>query len=265
MTAASIYGSPQKLLWGISARRTRFPWGETGVSGEATDLCSRRGWRGMGPGAYARVAEIMSGRAISQQGLTATCKDPTIEGEPEGWGGIWSGAWARKSDERGVTPSEATREVVPTSGNTRRGRRSPGHSVTIDEEHERTWPKRPNLSRGCKAPAGSSGRWLGDRQTTVMRGVCESALKPPLLWAGLPSDRCRAEPRSEPDSGNPTVRDRREALRNVTKGAGLRPEAKATEMPPDPTVRALNFYPDNRTHGLKGERGNVPAPRAARP
>lgn len=51
----------------------------------------------------------------------------------------------------------------------------------------------------------------------------------------------------------------------MTRGAGLRPGAKATEMPPDPTVRALNFYPDNRTHGLKGEWGNVPALREARP
>ena len=30
----------------------------------------------MGLSTYARVAEITSGRAISQQGLTATCKDP---------------------------------------------------------------------------------------------------------------------------------------------------------------------------------------------
>ena len=87
MTAASIHGSPQNLLWGLSARRTRFPWGEIGVSREATDICSRRGWRGMGPGAYARVAEIMSGRAISQQGLTATYKDSTFEREPVGWEG----------------------------------------------------------------------------------------------------------------------------------------------------------------------------------
>lgn len=103
----------------------------------------------MGPGAYARVAEIMSGRAISQQGLTATYKDPAFEGEPEGWGGIWSGAWARRSDEGGVTPSEATGEVAPTSGNTRPGQRSPGHSVATDEEHGRTWPFRPK-SLGAK-------------------------------------------------------------------------------------------------------------------
>jgi hypothetical protein len=31
---------------------------------------------GRGPSTYARIAEIMSGKAISQQGLTTTCKDP---------------------------------------------------------------------------------------------------------------------------------------------------------------------------------------------
>ena len=31
--------------------------------------------RGKGPGALAQIVEITSGRAIFQQGLTATCKD----------------------------------------------------------------------------------------------------------------------------------------------------------------------------------------------
>ncbi|HWT48412.1 MAG TPA: hypothetical protein VN255_07490, partial [Mycobacterium sp.] len=72
-------------------------------------------------------------------------------------------------------------------------------------------------------------------------------------WAGPRSDKWRAEPRSEPDSGNPTVRDRRAALRNVTGNAS------------GVLVRALNFEPDNRTHGLKGGWGNRPALRALRP
>ena len=47
----------------------------------------------MGPSTYARVAEITSGRAISQQGLTATCKDRVHKEESEARGGFWSGAW----------------------------------------------------------------------------------------------------------------------------------------------------------------------------
>ncbi len=68
-------------------------------------------------------------------------------------------------------------------------------------------------------------------------------------WRKARPDKWRAEPRSEPDSGKPTVRDRRGALGDVTMGAGLRPNAKVMDKPPDPTVRAPNFYPDNRTSG----------------
>jgi hypothetical protein len=42
--------------------------------------------RGMGPSAYARIAEIMLGRAISQQGLARICEDPAIEGKTRGAG-----------------------------------------------------------------------------------------------------------------------------------------------------------------------------------
>ena len=66
-----------------------------------------------------------------------------------------------------------------------------------------------------------------------------------LLAAGRPwEDR----PRSEPDSGNPTVRDRREACGNVAvMGVGLRPTGKPVESPPNPTpARASHFYPDTK-------------------
>src|SRR5215207_7517586 len=87
MTAAPKLGSPQKLPCGdISARRTRLTWGETGVLGEVADGCSRGARRGRGPSAYARVAEIMSGRAISQQGLATTCEDPARDGRAGGAG-----------------------------------------------------------------------------------------------------------------------------------------------------------------------------------
>ena len=267
MTAASIYGSPPKLLCGgKSARRTRFPWGETGVLGEATDTSSRGVWRGMGPSTYARVAEITSGRAISQQGLTATCKDRAHKAETKARGGFWSGAWARRSDDGGVTPSEVTREVAPTRGNTPGGQRSPGHWVanepgTWEDMTGLAWYNLPSGGRSwwrtsrpegkptgrCTTHLPSPITWevswsprRGGRQTVGVRGVCESALKPPLRWAGPLSDKWRAEPRSEPDSGNPTVRDRRAALRNVTSHAsgGL--------------VRALNFEPDAGRAGCAG-------------
>jgi len=60
--------------------------------------------------------------------------------------------------------------------------------------------------------------------------------------------------RSEPDWGNPAVRDRRGAYGNVAMGAGLRPSAKVLDMPPDPTAYAPFFYLDR--HKSSYTRGN---------
>ena len=183
MTAASTYGSPQKLLrGGKSARRTRFPWGETGVLGEGTDERSRGARRGMGPSTYARVAEITSGRAISQQGLAATCKDPVHKGEPEARGGVWSGAWARRSDDGGVTPSQAILEVVPVRGNAPCGQRSPGHSVAAERGRWEDMAGSPVQPPRARVPECLSDPWRGGGQTAGARGVCEPA--PELRLSG---------------------------------------------------------------------------------
>jgi hypothetical protein len=85
MTAAPKSGSLWKLpCRGILVRRARFPWCEAGALGEGMGKCTQGGRRGMGPSAYTRVAEIMSGRAITQQGLAATCKDSRSRGAPRG-------------------------------------------------------------------------------------------------------------------------------------------------------------------------------------
>ena len=68
-----------------------------------------------------RFAEITSGRASIQQGLTATCKDRPSERLAKRGGGSRSGAWARRSDDGGVTPAEVTgditlSQVTPGSG-----------------------------------------------------------------------------------------------------------------------------------------------------
>src|SRR4051794_38928813 len=54
----------------------------------------------------------------------------------------------------------------------------------------------------------------------------------------------KGKPRSEPDSGDPTVRDRRGARGDMAMGVGLRPTAKAVDEPPNPKARAPRIYPD---------------------
>ncbi len=87
--------------------------------------------RGTGPSSYTRIAEITSGRAIYQQGLATTCKDPSSRRKLETEGGIWSGAWARMSDEGGVMFSEATPDVAPAGVTPQVGRRSPGDLAVL--------------------------------------------------------------------------------------------------------------------------------------
>ena len=172
MTAASISAPRRSCFGGVkSVCRARFPWAKAGVLDEGMDKCSRGARRGMGPSVCTRVAEIMSGRAISQQGLAATCKDPAFKAEAEARGGFWSGAWARMSCEGGVTPSEETLEVSPTVGNARGGQRSPGYSAVAARE------RRGDMA-GLRAWSNSSSVWTMSRPGHDSRCWDEEAGKP---------------------------------------------------------------------------------------
>ena len=89
MTAAPKYAS----LWKSHCRdnfvcQTRAPWREANVPEEEAGKCTWETQRSMGPSTYARIAEIMSGKAVSQQGLATTCKDPAYKGRPRRWEGF---------------------------------------------------------------------------------------------------------------------------------------------------------------------------------
>ncbi len=88
----------------------------------------------MGPVAYTRIAEIMSGRSHLQQRQAATRKDLLYKENPKEEGGVGIGAWARMSDEGGVMTSEVIGEITLVSGNTRTGQRGSGHSVASTTE-----------------------------------------------------------------------------------------------------------------------------------
>jgi len=102
----------------------------------------------------------------------------------------------------------------PKRGNTPKGQRGSGHLVV---------PQCP----GHEGPDHKLGQiWA---QTSRSRGVGESALKLHLLGR---HPRKYAEVRT--GLGRSTVRDRREASRNVVMGVGLRPTAKVVDKPPNP-------------------------------
>ncbi len=206
MTAATKYGSPRKLPCGDrSARRTRFPRGEAGVLGEGMDTFSRGARRGMGPSACTRVAEIMSGRAIAQQGLATTCKDLARKARAEARGGVVVWRMSPYERRRGGNAPPGGFRGRPGAGNTRSGQRGSGHSVAT------TVGRQPDTELGSAGPAS----WRrGDANSTALgRRVRQHRSFAP--WGKARPEKWCAEPRPEPDSGNPTVRDRRGASGNV--------------------------------------------------
>lgn len=133
MTAASTSGSPQQLLrGGMSVRRTRFSWGETVVLGEVMDECGRGARRGIGRSAYARVAAITSGRAISQ------ARPPVHEG----------------FHREGHREPDRHRHTSPARGRARlRGPRERGHADRLARNVGRRDPDRAPPGRGRRPAA----------------------------------------------------------------------------------------------------------------
>ena len=118
------------------------------------------------------------------------------------------------------------------------------------------------LSRAHAALAAGTSSLVNRRG----RGVCRSVLK----LRRESGKTHEGKPRSEPDWGNPTVRDRRGACGIVVSmGAGLRPNGKLLDRPPDPAVTcAPHFYPDHMREKLKPmlfDDEYVEQARAARP
>jgi len=135
MTAASKLGPHRSCRGGKFARRTRLLWGEAGVPGEEADMRSQGARRGRGPSAYARIAEIMSGRAIAQQGLVTTCKDRAHNGQTGGAGREMVWRMSPYERRRGGNAPPGGLRGRPGAGNTRSGQRGSGHSVATTAGH----------------------------------------------------------------------------------------------------------------------------------
>lgn len=164
MTAASKTGSLSKSHGrGHSVRRTPFPLREAGALAEELGKCRREGRRGMGPGAYARDAEIMSGRTIAQQGLVTTCKDSALNGTTGGAERVM--VWRMSLYERGCGSN------VPRSGP--RGR-----------------------SGRDNAPVGHKGLWVLGGQKRPSHPDIELALIGGRVWRRSDANFSAAGPRA---------------------------------------------------------------------
>jgi len=193
------------------------PWGRP-MPSEKKRVKASGGLRGVGgPSACARIAEITSGRAISQQGLATTCKDSSDQGKPEV--GERDLAWR-------MSPSE---------------RRRRGNALREDPGDPPRWGNAPAGQRGSRHLADS--RPPPDRaQNRVKPGSRRERVEPrsklhqPGAYARqrLSFGCCGKAPRGQnsvgrsqgrqPDSGNPTVRDERGGLGK--RGHGSRTEVR---------------------------------------
>lgn len=93
----------------------------------------------------------------------------------------------------------------PSADNARSGQRGSGHSVAT------TVGRQPDTELGSAGPA-SWRRGVANSTASGRRVRQHRSFAP---WGKARPEKWRAEPRPEPDSGNPTVRDRRGASGNV--------------------------------------------------
>jgi hypothetical protein len=163
--------------------------------------------------------------------------------------------------------SEMTREVILTRDNAPGRQRGSGHSAVSeavrrqeDMAGQRTWSNFLRF-RVCE---GGDGTPAGTRVRANCQGKgCMRASALASARTGRPSLRkMRAGPRSEPDSGNPTVRDRRGALGNVVHGGtvNLFGNRKGRVRNPPPTgtrAQLLSRHPHARLERRIQETGPI--------
>jgi len=205
----------------------------------------------MGPSTYTRIAEITSGRSHFQQGLTATCEDREEELMQSRRGGFGIGTWARMSCEEGVTPFEVILEVTPREVTPQRGKGALGA----------WWAKRMSAGRDIDP----TNAWLPSDAESWIKPAAQGVYASQRLSFGAAGKGLRG---TVTKVANRTREIRPSGMKtgasgNVTMGAGLRAATKVAESPPDPTVRAPEFYPHISQSGSGGGPGWVTACRTS--
>ena len=82
MTAASRMTTVVKLLYGVAKRRPTRNIGKAVVLWEETGRCTTEAAGVRVQARRERFVDQTPGRSYFQQGLTATCKDPSTKGTP---------------------------------------------------------------------------------------------------------------------------------------------------------------------------------------
>jgi hypothetical protein len=99
MAAVAKFPSTVKLLeWVFAGEPTCDRTGKADDAGEETGKCTPQTAATGARASKERLAEITSGRAVSQQGLAATCEDPPTKATTVGGGR--DSVWRMRSYER---------------------------------------------------------------------------------------------------------------------------------------------------------------------
>ena len=203
-------------------------------------MCNRGARRGMGPVAYTRIAEIMSGRSRSQQGLVATCKDCPYK-ETEVGERKWD--WRMSPYERRRKGNAFRQDArhLAVSGYTGDGQRGSGHSAVS--------PGQLISKHRVGIMWVSSARRSG-RQTRDDGGGCVPALKPLYPWEGWqPENDLRSRGQNRTRENRPSGIAGR-LMETWVMRIGLRPVRKLPEPPPNSNAVAHHkFYPDIHKSG----------------
>ena len=163
--------------------------------------------RGTGPSIQGRIRRDNVGKGHRPAGAGSDLQRPAKRGMTEGGGRelVWRMSPYELRKRRNVLRRGAGRHAC--SGNARGRQRGSGHLAVPGGP--------PDVEPGMVAPR--SGNESGSKPT---RGGVYVGQHLSLTRVGkAPGGKSR----SEPDSGNPTVRDRRGALRNVTHGEPRNP------------------------------------------
>ncbi len=206
------------------------PVGKVDVVGEVTVKCTSRATAVQIQASRERLAEITSGRATSQQGLAATCKDSPHGRKAEG--GERDLVWRMSPYER-RRRGNALRDGAGHrlgAGNAVAEQRGSGHSAVPGPC--------PDTEPGLYGPRS--------RDEPVSKQTAQGVYVSQHLSLGAVRKARGGKPRSEPDSGKPTVRDRRGGPRK--RGQGSRTEVLRESWSEAAGLRKGSRRPQSRYH-----------------